>query len=706
MTKSTNNWKPTVGKEAEGVVKRKLESKESQELMLKSSESILAQGISPKNPKSSKTGLVVGYVQSGKTLSFTTVAGLARDNGFPLVIAIAGTSNPLMNQSDDRLRNDLDVDRHDWFVHSGKEISVSPEEIQSILEMWQDNEAPSRLKKTILFTIMKNHHHLRNLNSLLRKIDLQNTPVLIIDDEADQASLNTQANDDDFSTTYSKLIELRDIVPLHTFLQYTATPQAPLLITIIDSFSPEFVEVLEPGPEYIGGRDIFIDRNDLVKIIPPNDLPDGNNIIEGAPESLLSALRIFFIGVSSNLIRDYMPTQSMLVHPSFKIDKHREYTDWITIKKNEWGSLLASSTDSYDYNELSNDFYLSYKELLNTASNIPPFEEIMSNLGYAINATSIQEVNSRKGKTKEIEWSNSPSWILVAGQAVDRGFTVEGLTVTYMPRGVGVGNADTIQQRGRFFGYKKSYIDFCRVYLNQEVKSAFENYVTHEEIMREALREVRDSNNSLKNWKREFILSPELNPCRNNVIEHGYVRGDFANKWFTPNYIPNTVNILEINREIVDRFQKTIQFRESDHNHDICRDVSLKRAIDELLGQYKFISPQESQNSTGLLLQLALALRNNSSEVCTIYKMNPSPRSRSAINGRIKQIFQGPNAKSKTKERGETYPGDGKIYDEDNVTIQLHTINIKGGVENVPVIAIRLPARMEGVPWLIQDQNL
>ncbi|WP_259279937.1 Z1 domain-containing protein [Enterobacter roggenkampii] len=111
-----------------------------------------------------------------------------------------------------------------------------------------------------------------------------------------------------------------------------------------------------------------------------------------------------------------------------------------------------------------NEFRKSYNHLKETTC-LPPFEQVANSFGIAFKNTQIVEVNSRKNKTPAIDWQHNYGWILVGGIAVDRGFTVEGLTVTYMPRGVGVGNADTIQQRARFFGYKKNYLGFCRVYL-------------------------------------------------------------------------------------------------------------------------------------------------------------------------------------------------------------------------------------------------
>src|SRR5215472_6638281 len=97
-------WLPVEGEEANGIAERSKLDEQAQEKLIETSAEILGKGIDPRRPEGSTTGLVVGYVQSGKTLSFTTVIGLARDNGFPLVIVVAGTSLPLLRQSTQRLR--------------------------------------------------------------------------------------------------------------------------------------------------------------------------------------------------------------------------------------------------------------------------------------------------------------------------------------------------------------------------------------------------------------------------------------------------------------------------------------------------------------------------------------------------------------------------------------------------------------------------
>ena len=140
----------------------------------------------------------------------------------------------------------------------------------------------------------------------------------------------------------------------------------------------------------------------------------------------------------------------------------------------------------------------------------------MLSLRLAFRRTRVLEVNARVRRTPPVDWRGAYGWILVGGQAMDRGFTVEGLTVTYMPRGIGVGNADTVQQRARFFGYKRSYLGYCRLYLEQRTLSAFQSYVEHEEDIRRQLEAIQQANRplneleaGLRSRKSLATLSPQ-----------------------------------------------------------------------------------------------------------------------------------------------------------------------------------------------------
>ena len=176
---------------------------------------------------------------------------------------------------------------------------------------------------------------------------------------------------------------------------------------------------------------------------------------------------------------------------------------------------------------------------------MPTFEAIAAALPNALRLTRELEVNSAGGRTPRIEWRDMYGHILVGGQAMDRGFTVEGLTVTYMPRGTGVGMADTIQQRARFFGYKRSYLGYCRVYLEQEVKDAFVSIVKHERAMRAELVKHAASGAPLSEWRRRFFLDPGLKPTRDSVIGLASLsRHNYEKETFKPHVVfPDTATI-------------------------------------------------------------------------------------------------------------------------------------------------------------------
>lgn len=678
---------------------------------------ILAKGINPIATAGQETGLVVGYVQSGKTMSFEAVAALARDNDFQIVIVVAGRSTSLLEQSTGRLRRDLRIDEpdrpRDWFLFKNPSNDDGViQAISGVLDNWRDSRMPKSYKKTVLITVLKQHQHLRKLTALIRSLNMKKVPVLIIDDEADQASLNTEVAERDESTTYRRLMELRQELPNHTYLQYTATPQAPLLISIIDSLSPNFVQVLEPGDAYVGGREFF-DDNRYIRVIPLKDVPGRSNPLSEPPETLLEALRVFMLGVTAGLANQDTGNRSMLVHPSHRTEQHRRFCDWVRNIIDEWKRILDRPDANPDKRELIEDFRDAYADLAKTAkSDLPAFDNLTPNLFLAFRSTLVREINASSGSTPQVDWRDSYGWILVGGQAMDRGFTVEGLTVTYMPRGIGVGNADTVQQRARFFGYKRPYLGYCRLYLEQRKLNAFRSYVKHEEYIRKQLENLQQTGRPLNEWKRAFVLDTALKPCRSQVLEFDYMRGLISDDWVSPNVVLASNDVVQDNRETVDAFVSSLNFVDDEGHpdrtdaqcHEVCREVPLRDAIKQLLVRMRINDIADSQRNTGMLLQLSLAQESNPNEICTVYRMSPrTGRSRSVKeNGKIGALFQG-----RSRVKPEAYPGDGKIRDQDIVTIQIHMLALKQGNEeimkDVPVIAVWVPKRLAR-PWISQDQ--
>ena len=716
-------WQPFVGPETHDFLEHVV-PEASRDNVRDAAASILGRGISPTDRAGQETGLVVGYVQSGKTMSFETAAALARDNGFQMVIVVAGTSNPLLDQSTGRVRRDLRLDDSDrvrsWIHLANPEHDDSTiQTLRDVFEDWRDDGTPNEYKMTVLATVLKHHRRLGNLTQLLQAVGMDGVPVLIIDDEADQASLNTEVAQGEESTTYRRLMALRDALPLHSYLQYTATPQAPLLVSIVDSLSPNFVEVLTPGDGYVGGQDLFADNQNLVRTIPDADVPTNADPLPAPPDSLLEALRIFMVGVAAGLVQGgNRGNRSMLVHPSHLTAQHQEYYNWVHEIFEEWKRILSLPATDPDKQELIEELRAAYNDLEDTVEGgLPPFDRLAPTFRFAFRRTRLIEVNARAGRTPDVDWGSAYGWILVGGQAMDRGFTVEGLTVTYMPRGIGVGNADTVQQRARFFGYKRGYLGFCRVYLEPGTHRAFQRYVEHEEDMRGQLEDIRDSGRSLNDWKRAFVLDNALRPCRQNVLEFDYIRGRFSDEWVAPRVIPATDAVLQANRQTVAEFLAGTLFGADDghhartvaQRHEVAIGLRLRDVMERLLIPMRITSSRDSQRITGLLLQLSRALEINPDEFCTVYRMSPATGRERGVDasGEVTNLFQGQAPVDPPEQRGDVYPGDRAIREDDQVSVQIHTLSLTRDRividENVPVLAVWVPARL-AVGWIDQDQ--
>src|SRR2546428_440393 len=175
-------WQPIVREETQDLLQYLGLPDESRQTVRTEAVHILSRAPSPVELREPTTGIVMGYVQSGKTLSFTAVTALARDNGFRLVILITGTSRPLFEQSKTRLLRDLRIGaREDRKWHAIENPSVgqgSDRAIAGTLEDWRDPHVLDAERQTVLITVMKNHTRLRNLTQVLQKLDLRDVPAL------------------------------------------------------------------------------------------------------------------------------------------------------------------------------------------------------------------------------------------------------------------------------------------------------------------------------------------------------------------------------------------------------------------------------------------------------------------------------------------------------------------------------------------------
>ncbi len=721
---SNNNakWNPFVGTEVHKLIELKGFTDENNQIddagnqIIDETHKILEMCGNPEESNIVETGLVLGYVQSGKTLSFTTLTAMARDNNYQIVIIIAGTSTPLSEQSYKRMLKDLRIEeRRDrkWKIIKNPENPNHLNSIQQSLEKWQDPTLPRERCSTVLITVMKQTHRLQNLINVMRNLNLANVPTLIIDDESDQASLNTRAransragenvNEGDASTIYRRINSLREVFPHHTLLQYTATPQANLFINIWDRLSPNFIKLLTPGSGYTGGRTFFIDNPELVQEIPTNEIPTNQNQVNQIPNSLLSALRIFFLGVVVGRIKDDQFNRTMLVHPSRLTADHTDYYNWINDVIGSWTRLLESNDDE-EKEHLYASFRDAHYNLRLTVENLPEFDFFIQNnrLLHEIKFTQTILVNASRGRTPEINWRDEYSWILVGGQAMDRGFTVEGLTVTYMPRSLATGQIDTTLQRARFFGYKGNYIGFCRVWLDSQNISAFQEIVEHEEDVRRRLAEYAENNRHLNDWERQVVKHRMLRLTRPNIIFDDLDRDYLGAEWFYIKAPHDTDRYIEGNKTVISEFtsRNIHEFQINDGHENrtpnqkhLFAELPIESTLEHLLNRLKFTKESDSQTFSSLQGLLTAYCNENPDENCLVYIMSaekvgdeiiqPIRKRRLRVNDEVQQYFQGPNPARQGFARGEIYAGDRSIRDTERLTIQIHRLELTDENDNV-----------------------
>jgi hypothetical protein len=710
-------WQPVVGEETLALIQSQASlSQQERERLRDESVSILAHCVPPTSPDAHQSGLVVGSIQSGKTLSFTTVAALARDNRYRVVIVITGTVKILNSQSVKRLTNLLRINSRNDFawrlLRNPRPTPAQAQEIDDILQDWRTPIAAGLQPQTLLITILKNTTHLRNLAALLERLNLRGVPVLVIDDEADQAGLNTAVNQGMESATHRELCRLRRALPHHTYLGYTATPQAPLLINIMDMSSARFVQVLTPGADYTGGVAFFDHQPSLIRTIPNNQIPSGNNPIHEPPESLLDAIRVFFVGVAAGSLRPAQErgpqNRSMLVHPSMLTAQHAAFFQWVQSLKASWSRLLdsADQADQEDKNVLIADFRRAYDDLASTQGDLPSFGEIQQVLAQAVRRTVVYEINRRQSNPfpgiDDIDefWRRNYSFILVGGQSLERGFTVEGLTMTYMPRGIGVGHADTVQQRARFYGYNRRHLGYCRVYLENAARDAYQVYIDHEDRLRRSLAEHSAAGRPLSEWRRAFFLDVSLKPTRDNVLDIDYTRGPEPNdphEAMPPIYSPDD---LQENARLISDFIASLTFAPDDgdqrrttaQRHQVARGIPLRTAFENLIIPLRISDPVDSWKYLQIRLQIQRYLESRPDAICSVYRMRPQVTDFKRTLTQVGNIepYQGANAPT-------GYRGDRTILDPGVLTIQIYRYsrvedrNDEVLATDVPQIAVVLP---------------
>lgn len=478
---------------------------ETRDGIWRTASAILDQG--PESGKVSQdTVLALGYVQSGKTTSITALAAAAADRGYQVTIALLGSTNLLLDQNRQRLERSLGVTtRSDyvWISETNPATEAAGKKLRKFVDMG----------RVCLVPVLKHAGRIRAVAKQMQKIP-DGIRVLIIDDEADQASLNTSKDSE--SRTYAAIRELRAAVPSHLYVQYTATPYAPLLLDAADILSPQHVEFLTPGKGYTGGKQFFIDNADrVVRNVPLLDEQASKTPPLQLQKSLHQALSAFLAGSALLLLHDAAsPPISMLVHSTARNDVQARYEFLIRRQLEQWRTSISAG----DIATVPAPILEERIRLVRNGAADVDDQTFLHKLKFVIAEAMTWLVNSTADINK-VDWHVSPIHILVGGNKLDRGFTVEGLTVTYMNRPASP-QVDTLEQRARAFGYRADLLPYCQFFASKKTIRSLTETVHTEEDLRARLRDHIEDGGSVHTWAREvgLLLPDGMTPTRASVV--------------------------------------------------------------------------------------------------------------------------------------------------------------------------------------------
>lgn len=475
-------------------------------------------------------GLVVGDIQSGKTANYTALINKALDVGYKLIIVLAGLTNDLRSQTQKRL--DKEVLGYETKPNNqrGDAIGVGKiEKNHNYINCLTQSNVSGDLKKMIqtyplgmdsvpiMVVVKKNSSVLRSLISFIESNPVVkdaedkklHVPTLIIDDEADQASINTkQGVEVEEATTTNKLIrQMINLCARSTYIGYTATPFANIFIPTMDDkqyeesvkdlFPTNFIICLPTPENYCGVKEYFgIERFDdgdhdnlkldLFREIMVKDIKEAFNTddgktkkdteVIGVPNSLKEAIMHFIISAGVKISRGIVEHNSMLVHITKNVCPNGELKELIDLE-------LDRQTKGFKFFTKVQKEYKQYWE-----HHIKPISQKRLGDNFSDNWNDVKEgiikalrmvtradtVKLITGDSEDIIDFSSPSGgmhIIVGGDKLSRGLTLDGLIVSYYFRNTQA--FDTLLQMGRWFGYRNGWLDLCRIYTTRYIINDF-----------------------------------------------------------------------------------------------------------------------------------------------------------------------------------------------------------------------------------------
>ena len=482
------------------------------------------------NPKKegrwARKGLVVGHVQSGKTANYTGLIAKAADAGYKVIIVLAGILNSLRNQTQERI--DADFMGYDTITKKPIGVASFGSERQPVCfttakEDFKKNNATSiamklgALREPVILVLKKNPSTLKNLHEWLsgnNRHDLKDFPVLLIDDEADHASINTNKADADPTAINRWIRDVLALFPRSSFVGYTATPFANIFIDpeneeemangalYRDLFPRDFIYSLDPPTNYVGASALFLGEGNLDCIRDVEDhedlLPTGHRIDfipPALPASLTRAIQGFVIAKAIRLLRNQTGEHhSMMINVSrfTGVQNHlrelvsSEVTRLRQAIGNYAGLPLKSAFANSVLRELQSVWEAEYGEAGFT------WAEVQARLKDAVDPTEVISVNRRGSGVLDYSRRNYPNGrtiIAVGGLSLSRGLTLSGLISSYFLRNSIM--YDTLMQMGRWFGYRDGYADLCRIHMTPQASSWYTHIADAIEELRADFRDMK-----------------------------------------------------------------------------------------------------------------------------------------------------------------------------------------------------------------------
>lgn len=440
--------------------------------------------------KSNLTGLLLGNVQSGKTAHSLGIISKLADSSFDIFLLLTTDNIILQEQTYQRAKKSL-----------------------SFFDVFSERDdipfQQSRLKKPVVVVLKKNSSVLKKWRGFLSSSGYcLGRSLVVIDDEADAASLNTLVNKSKQSTINKHLTAVRDLFTSAIYIQVTATPQSVLLQSKLSGFKPQFVHFFESGINYIGGNFIYSSPKSFCTVITGEfELDDVKSGTDFIPEGLKKSLLTYLITCADFYSRN-KENCNFLIHPSVRMQDHDSFASIIGECLN---LLITPIRDGADTSEIEEIFKDSWVDLQKTAPNILNFEDIVKNITKILDEEliKIRIINSHSSKENLLDKGYN---IIIGGNSLGRGVTIPSLQTVYYCRRSKSPQADTYWQHCRIFGYDREQ-GLIRVFIPESLLDLFTDLNSANNILiNQILADGLD--------KIQLIYPSNIRPTRKNVVDN------------------------------------------------------------------------------------------------------------------------------------------------------------------------------------------